>query len=50
MRRGGVGGQQLGGGNSGGGGIVGGQQWRGLQPLGTAALHTISISLQNSLS
>ena len=47
----GVGGQQLGGGNSGGGGgaIVGGQQWRGLQPLGTA-LHTISISLQNSLS
>ena len=36
----------------GGGGVEGnsggwGQQWRGLQPLRTA-LHTISISLQNS--
>ena len=40
------GGQQSGGG---GGGNSGGQQWGCLQPLRTA-LHTISISLQNSLS
>ena len=45
---------EVGGGTAGGGGngaLVGsgGQQWRGLQPLRTT-LHTISISLQNSLS
>ena len=48
-REGGLGNSVVGANSAVEGNSEGGQQWGCLQPLGTA-LHTISISLQNSLS